>query len=107
MTPFLSPELAAIASALTIGETTLDQSGETPDGFTCTGVESRVDPSGIVGTHIACREERLAAAPIGGGMSQAAKTALLVGGGVAIGIGVGYTVGEDTCEDCPVSPSTP
>jgi hypothetical protein len=105
--PTLTPELAAAAAAITIGETTLDQSGQTPDGFSCKGVESRVDTNGIVGSHIACREERIAAAPMAAGMSQAAKTALLVGGGVAIGAGVGYAIGNEDCEDCPVSPSTP
>lgn len=105
--PVLSPELASAAAALTIGETSLDQSGKTPDGFKCTGVESRIDVNGIVGNHIACREERVAAAPIGSGLSEAARTALLVGGGVAIGAGVGFAIGEQNCEDCPVSPSTP
>jgi hypothetical protein len=101
----LPPALAA--AAITIGETSLNQSGEKPDGFTCKNVESRVDTNDLVGDHVACREERIAAAPAAAGMSQAARTALLVGGGVAIGAGVGYAVGNEDCEDCPVSPSTP
>jgi hypothetical protein len=66
----LPPALAA--AAITIGETSLNQSGEKPDGFTCKNVESRVDTNDLVGDHVACREERIAAAPAAAGMSQAA-----------------------------------